>query len=98
MGNTKRWNKEQRVNIVKLFYENKCNLVKTQRKCATISINLKMGVQIYKDPAPETIQDLKQNIKREIRKINRAVLLKVCNNFVSRPIMLIPNEGPGLNI
>ena len=37
-----------------------------------------------KDPASETIQDLKQNIKHEIRKINPDVLLKVCNNFVSR--------------
>ena len=46
--------------------------------------DLYLSGEVYKDPAPETIQDLKRNIKREIRKINLEVLLKVCDNFVSR--------------
>ena len=82
---TKRWNKDQRVSNVKWYYENKGNLTKTQRRFGnTFYLWGYLKGEVYKDPAPETIQDLKRNIKREIRKINPEVLLKVCDNFVSR--------------
>ena len=49
--------------------------------------------RVYSNPTPDTINDLKSNIRREIRRINNETLTKVSDNFVSRMKKVISSKG-----
>ena len=49
--------------------------------------------KVYRDPIPETLEDLKDNIRREIRKINASILDKVYDNVLVRLQRVLGQRG-----
>ena len=49
--------------------------------------------KVYSDPIPKTCEELKRNIRREIRKIKRETLTKVSNNVLIRLQKVIASKG-----
>ena len=49
--------------------------------------------KVYSNPKPDTIIELKSNIRREIRRINTDILAKVSDNFVARLKKVISCKG-----
>ncbi|KAI6647522.1 hypothetical protein LOD99_8788 [Oopsacas minuta] len=48
---------------------------------------------VYRDPVPKTLEDLKNNIRREIKKINGETLAKVYDNMLVRLQRVLGRKG-----
>ena len=48
---------------------------------------------VYRDPVPKTREDLKNNIRREIRKINAETLGRVYDNVLVRLQRVLGRKG-----
>ena len=51
------------------------------------------GLQAYRDPVPTTLEELKSNIRRQIRRINEETLAKVYNNALVRMQIVMGRKG-----
>ena len=49
--------------------------------------------KVYSSPYPKTVEDLKKNIVRECRKINKDVIVSAVNNFNTRMQFLLAKKG-----
>ena len=48
---------------------------------------------VYRDPVPTTLEELKKNIRREIRRINQDTLAKVYDNVLVRMQRVLARRG-----
>ena len=48
---------------------------------------------VYRDPVPTTLEELKNNIRRQIRRINEETLAKVYDNVLVRMQRVMGRKG-----
>lgn len=56
-----------------------------------------LKARVY-NPLPKTINDLKKNIKREIKKIDQDMLEKIFENFKNRCHLILSAEGGHIEV
>ena len=49
--------------------------------------------KVFSNPKPDTVEQLKRNIRREIRRINTNTLTKVLDNFVTKLKKVVSSRG-----
>ena len=83
---------ELKLDIVKQYYGNDRSLTKTLNPCDYYFWGF-LKSRVYSDPVPQTTEQLKQNIRREVRRIKQTTVSSAVDNLLVRIQNLVFQKG-----
>ena len=82
---------EFKLAIIKAYFENDCSPILTKRALRH-TVWAKEAAR-YSDPYPQTLEQLKVNIKTEMKKISKDTIESVVKNFCARTRHVLSKRG-----